>query len=51
MQFGYRYSLDIVLPLLLLCVFGMKGKTNAVFSLGVVFSLWIYYTGIRALNP
>lgn len=49
MQFGYRYSLDIVVLLLLLSVFGIKGKINILYSLGIVFSIVMYIMGINAL--
>lgn len=50
MQFGFRYSLDIVVLLLLLTVFGMKGKANSLFVIGTVFSIWIHSVGIRLLQ-
>lgn len=49
MQFGYRYSLDITVLLLLLSVFGIKGKLNLFYTLGVVFSVVIYFWGINSL--
>lgn len=49
MQFGYRYSLDITVPLLLLSVFGIKGKLNFLYILGILFSFWMYWLGINAL--
>lgn len=49
MQFGYRYSLDITVPLLLLSVFGMKGRLNFLYILGILFSFWMYWLGINAL--
>ncbi len=49
MQFGYRYSLDITLLLLLLSLFGIKGKLNIVYIGGIVFAVWMYILGIHAL--
>lgn len=49
MQFGYRYSLDITVPLLLLSVFGIKGRLNFLYILGILFSFWMYWLGINAL--
>lgn len=49
MQFGYRYSLDITVLLLLLSVFGIKGKLNALYVLGIIFSITMYILGIRSL--
>lgn len=50
MQFGYRYTLDITVILLLLVVFGIKGKVNILLMLGTVFSIWVYGQGIHALQ-
>ncbi len=49
MQFGYRYSLDITAILVLLSVFGMKGKLNVLYFFGVIFSIVMYSLGIQAL--
>lgn len=49
MQFGYRYSLDITVLLLLLSVFGIKGKLNALYVLGTIFAIIMYILGIRSL--
>lgn len=49
MQFGYRYSLDITVLLLLLSVFGIKGKLSVLYILGVVSSIMMYLLGIRFL--
>lgn len=49
MQFGYRYSLDITVLLLLLSIFGMKGKINLLYVLGVIFSIVMYLWGINSL--
>ncbi len=49
MQFGYRYSLDIAVLLLLLSVFGIKGKLSALYILGIIFSITMYMLGIRSL--
>ncbi len=50
LQFGYRYSLDFMVPLLLLSIFGVKGRINLLFFLGTVFAIWIHYLGIIALQ-
>lgn len=49
MQFGYRYSLDITILLLLLSVFGIKGKLSLLYILGIVFSIIMHILGIRFL--
>jgi hypothetical protein len=49
MQFGYRYSLDITVVLVLLTVFGMKGRINILFILGVFVSICFYLWGIFTL--
>lgn len=49
MQFGYRYALDINVLLVLLSVFGIKGKINILYILGTVFSIIMYMMGISAL--
>ncbi|KKR91515.1 MAG: hypothetical protein UY16_C0001G0030 [Candidatus Gottesmanbacteria bacterium GW2011_GWA2_47_9] len=49
MQFGYRYTLDITAILVLLSVFGMKGKLNWLYILGIFFSVIVYQMGINAL--
>lgn len=49
MQFGYRYSLDFLVPLLILCVFGMKGKVNGIFLISIIYSISIYVLGIISL--
>lgn len=49
MQFGYRYSLDITVLLLLLSAFGIKGKLNVLYILGTMFAITMYLLGIRAL--
>jgi len=49
MQFGYRYSLDITVLLLLLSVFGIRGKLNAFYILGIMFAITMYMLGIRSL--
>ncbi len=48
-QFGYRYSLDITIVLLVLSIFGMKGKLNILYILGIGFSIVMYWMGIHAL--
>lgn len=49
MQFGYRYTLDITAVLVILSVFGMKGRLNGLFVLGIFFSIIVYQMGIAAL--
>ncbi len=49
MQFGFRYSLDITVMLLLLSVFGMKGRLNILYVLGILFSISMYVLGIQSL--
>lgn len=50
MQFGYRYSLDITLILVLLTVFGIKGKANIMFFLAVIWSITLQVWGIRIIQ-
>lgn len=45
-QFGYRYTLDVTPPLLLLVILGMKGRPSAPLYLGIVFSVWMYSLGV-----
>lgn len=49
MQFSYRYSLDITALLVILSIFGIKGRLNALYFLGIVFSFWMYFLGIRSM--
>lgn len=49
MQFGYRYSLDVTVLLLLLSVFGIKGKLSLLYVLGIIFSIMMYVLGIISL--
>lgn len=49
MQFGYRYSLEITPILLLLTIFGLRGKLNVLYILGIIFSVYIYILGIHKL--
>lgn len=49
MQFGYRYSLDITVVFLILSIFGMKGRLNFLYILGIGFSITMYWMGIQAL--
>lgn len=49
MQFGYRYSLDFLLPMVLLGLFGLRGRINKLYTVGVTFSIWMYYLGIVTL--
>lgn len=50
MQFGYRYSLDITAVLVLLSLFGLKGRINVLYIAGIVFSVTVYQMGIMALR-
>lgn len=49
MQFGYRYSLDVNVLLMLLSVFGMKGKVNILYIAGTLFAIALYMVGIAKL--
>lgn len=49
MQFGYRYSLDVNVLLVMLSVFGMKGKVNSLYVMATIFSIVMYVIGINAL--
>ena len=49
MQFGYRYSLDITVLLILLTFFGMRGKVNILYILGIIVSICLYLWGIFTL--
>lgn len=49
MQFGYRYSLDVNVLLMLLSVFGMKGKVNILYIAGTLFAMTLYMIGITRL--
>ncbi|MDZ4227807.1 MAG: hypothetical protein U1E54_01035 [Candidatus Levybacteria bacterium] len=49
MQFGYRYSLDFTIPLLILCMFGIKGKVNIFFAISIIISIILYILGIISL--
>jgi hypothetical protein len=49
MQFGYRYSLDVNVLLMLLSVFGMKGKVNILYIAGTLFAIVLYMIGITKL--
>ena len=48
-QFGFRYALDITVPLILLSLFGMKGKLNSLYILGIFFAIALHVLGIRAI--
>lgn len=50
MQFGYRYSLDFMVPLILLSVFGIKGKISYFYFLGTLFAIAMQFLGITALQ-
>ncbi len=49
MQFGFRYSLDITMLLLILSIFGMQGELNILYRLGILFSVVMQLLGIKAL--
>ena len=49
MQFGYRYSLDINVLLVLLSIFGMSGKVNMLYIIGTLFAISLYMVGIAKL--
>lgn len=49
MQFGYRYSLDVNVLLILLSVFGMNGKVNILYIAGTLFAMVFYMVGISKL--
>lgn len=49
MQFGYRYSLDITVPLMLLAVFGVRGRISWLFTIGILFSIGMHVSGIFLL--
>lgn len=49
MQFGYRYSLDITVLLIILSVFSMNGRINTLYLLGIFWSIVMYLMGISAL--
>lgn len=41
-QTGYRYTLDVTAPAMLLIILNIKGKPNLLFNLGIIFSVWIW---------
>lgn len=41
-QVGYRYTLDVTAPAMLLIVLSIKRKPNLLFNLGIIFSVWIW---------
>lgn len=49
MQFGYRYSLDITVLILLLSIFGIRGKLNILYILGIIFAAWMQILGTHSL--
>ncbi len=49
MQFGYRYTLDVTVLLLLLSIFGIKGKVNVLYVGGILLALIFHIIGIQAL--
>lgn len=48
-QFGYRYSLDVIVPLVLLSVLGIKGRVGLIYTFFVIFAVVIHIIGIRSL--
>ncbi|MFQ5583945.1 MAG: hypothetical protein ACE5GL_05875, partial [Calditrichia bacterium] len=49
MLFGYRYSLDITAILVILSLFGIKGRLNCLYVLGTLFAVYMHWLGINAL--
>lgn len=49
MQFGYRYALDITPHLVLLSVFGIKGRVNVLYMIGVLLAILFHTIGISML--
>lgn len=49
MQFGYRYALDIMVPMILLSVFALKGKLNILYIFGIFFAIFVHILGINSL--
>jgi hypothetical protein len=49
MQFGYRYALDIIPILVLLTVFGAKGRISWLYVTGIVIAVMFHVLGITAL--
>ncbi len=50
MQFGYRYTLDVTMLLVLLTVFALKGKLGPLYWAGVLFSVIMYSWGILLMQ-
>lgn len=50
MQFGYRYTLDVTMLLVLLTVFALKGKLTPLYYAGVLFSVIMYSWGILLMQ-
>lgn len=50
MQFGYRYTLDVTMLLILLTVFALKGKLAPLYYAGVLFSVSMYSWGILLMQ-
>ncbi len=48
-QFGYRYALDIMVPLILLSVFALKGRLNLLYLVGIFFAVFVHILGIYTL--
>lgn len=44
-QFGYRYSLDVTIPLLLLSLFGVQMRVKFLYGLAVLFAIFIQTLG------
>lgn len=44
-QFGYRYTLDVTVILMLLSIFGIKGRVNLLYVLLLIFSIFIQTMG------
>lgn len=49
MQFSYRYSLDITAILVILSVFGIKGRLNVLYIIGIIFAIVMYLLGTFSL--
>lgn len=48
MQLGYRYSLDVNVLLVMLSIFGIRGKVGVFYTLGSIIAIIIYVLGIHA---
>lgn len=47
-QFGYRFALDVNVLLVLLSIFGIKGKVGPIYLIGTIFAIVIYIIGIHS---